>query len=96
MLLTKVKKSLRISGIIFDDEIQDVINAALMDLKISGVINQNQEDPLIIRAVITYAKANFGLDNKDSEKHGKAYEMIKTHLALSSEYNEVLWCGIAW
>lgn len=89
-MLEKLKQSLRISGNMFDAELQDLIDAALLDLKISGVSNLNIYDHLIMRAVITYAKANFGIDNKDSEKYQKAYDMIKVHLSLSGDYNGVI------
>ena len=41
---------------------------------------------LIKRAIILYCKANFGLDNKDSEKYNKSYDLLKQHLALSGDY----------
>ena len=68
-MLESIKKSLRISGAIFDTEIQELMNAALADMKLSGISCQNVQDPLIRRAVTIYCKANFGLDNKDSEKY---------------------------
>jgi len=85
-MLTKVKKALRISNTTFDDEIQDLIDGALSDLQLSGVVNVVETDSLIIRAVVTYCKANFGWDNPDSEKLQMSYEMLKQHLTLSGEY----------
>ena len=87
-MLEKVKLALRISNTVFDAEIEDLIEAACMDLKIAGVVIINIDDPLIMRAVIIYCKANFGLDNKDSEKYQKSYDMLKQHLALCGDYNE--------
>jgi len=85
-MLAKVKKYLRITNIAFDDEIQDLIDGALSDLQLSGVVNVVETDSLIIRAVVTYCKANFGWDNPDSEKLQMSYEMLKQHLTLSGEY----------
>jgi len=85
-MLTKVKKALRISNAAFDDEIQDLIDGALSDLQLSGVVNVVKTDALIIRAVTTYCKANFGWDNPDAEKLQMSYEMLKRHLTLSGEY----------
>ena len=49
--------------------------------------NLNEEDPLIIQAIKTYCKANFGLDNKDSEKYQKSYDLLKQSLSLCGDYN---------
>ena len=78
-MLEKVKLALRIKSNSLDLEIQDLIESAKADLNISGVKNLDEEDPLIIQAVKTYCKANFGLDNKDSEKYQKSYDMLKQH-----------------
>ncbi|MFD1176869.1 head-tail connector protein [Paenibacillus puldeungensis] len=89
MLLEKIKKALRVSSIAFDEEISDLISAAQQDLKLSGVMGEkaiSETDPLIIRAVTVYCKANFGFDNPDAEKLQESYKMIKTHLTLSAEY----------
>lgn len=59
-MLEKVKLALRITTTAFDGEIEDLISAALADLGIAGVITEEQDDPLITRAVITFCKANFG------------------------------------
>lgn len=86
-MLEKVKLALRIKSNSLDLEIQDLIESAKADLNISGVKNLDEEDPLIIQAVKTYCKANFGLDNKGSEKYQKSYDMLKQHLSLCGEYN---------
>lgn len=86
-MLNKIKQSLRITHNALDIEVQDLIDAARADLHISGVLKLDDEDPLIIRAITVYSKANFGLDNADSEKYQESYNSLKTHLALSGEYN---------
>lgn len=86
-MLQKIKKSLRIINDQFDDELQDLIDAALLDLKLSGVVNNLPDDKLILRAVTLYCKAQFGLENQESEKYQASYEYLKSHLSLSGEYN---------
>lgn len=86
-MLEKIKQALRIKSKAFDGEIQDLIESAKMDLRISGVTRINEDDPLISQAVKVYCKANYGLDNKDSEKYQKSYDMLKQHLSLCGEYN---------
>ena len=87
MLLEKVKLSLRIRSDLLDLDILELIESAKADLSISGVKSLNEDDPLIIQAVKTYCKANFGLDNKDSEKYQRAYDNLKQHLSLCGDYN---------
>ena len=60
-MIERVKLALRITTYAFDQEIADLIDAALRDLGIAGVTNDDITDPLIIRAVVTYCKCNFGL-----------------------------------
>jgi len=86
-MLESMKLALRIKSSAFDLEILDLINAAKLDLRLSGIIKINEEDPLILQAVKIYCKANFGLDNKDSEKYQASYESLKQHLSLCGDYN---------
>ena len=86
-MLPKIKQSLRITHSELDGEISDLIDAAKLDLSISGIVNLPENDPLILRAVILYAKANFGLSNDESEKFLKGYTSLKIHLALCGDYN---------
>ena len=88
-MLNNVKQSLRIKNTSFDTEVLDLIDAAKIDLKISGVNRIDTEDPLIKRAITIYVKANFGWDNPDSEKLQNSYNMLKQHLSLSGDYNVV-------
>lgn len=88
-MLEKVKKTLRITSNAFDEEVQDLIMAARDDLKLAGVAPEkadSETDPLIVRAITVYAKANFGFDNPDAERLQESYNMIKCHLTLSQEY----------
>ena len=86
-MLDKVKLALRVSGTVFDLEIQDLIDAAKLDLQISGVVKIDEEDALIQRAIIVYCKANFGYDNNEAERFQKSYDMLKQHLSLAGDYN---------
>ena len=88
-MLYKVKTALRIKTAAFDDdEIKPIIEACLLDLRLGGVNKVNEDDPLIQRAVVLYAKAHFGF-SEDSEKYGQAYEHLKAALALSGDYNAI-------
>lgn len=90
-LLDDVKLALRISNTAFDGELGDLIESAEADLGLSGVLDTNitDTDPLIKRAIITYCKANFGIENSNAEKYQKSYEAIRNHLSLSGDYNGI-------
>ena len=79
----------RLTSTAFDGEIVDLIRAAREDLALGGVLPeraQDEEDPLIKRAVMNYIKAEFGLDNEDAEKFRAVYERLKVSLTMSSDY----------
>lgn len=93
-MLDKVKLALRISGNAFDDEVTDLINAAIADLRLVGIIVPETEgstasavDPLISRAIVLYAKAEFGC-NDDAERYRNAYDYLKCALSLAGDYIE--------
>lgn len=86
-LIDDVKVNLRIKSTAFDvSEIQPIIDACKADLKLSGVNKIKENDPLIERAIVLYAKANFGY-SEDSDKFMQAYTALKDSLALSGDYN---------
>lgn len=88
-MLEKVKMALRIKTDKLDTDILDLIESAKVDLSISGVRKVDVGDPLIQQAIKVYCKANFGLDNKDSEKYQKSYDLLKQSLSLCGDYNVV-------
>lgn len=93
-ILDDVKVALRIAATTndFDTEIQDLINAAIADLKMAGVVADKavDSDALIKRAIVTYCKSHFGYDNPDAERFLESYLMLKRHLVLSVDYTEAV------
>ena len=83
-----LKLHLRISTDALDVEVQDLMDAAELDLELSGVdpVKIVDTDPLIRRAITVYCKAHFGYDNPDHDRLLKAYEMLKMHLTLAGDY----------
>ncbi|MGM9923340.1 MAG: head-tail connector protein [Bacillus sp. (in: firmicutes)] len=89
-MLDAVKLALRITHEYLDSEISDLIEAARHDLTLSGVLAKkttDDKDPLIKRAIITYVKANFLTDGNEAERFQQSYNLLKTHLTLSGDYN---------
>lgn len=86
-MLEKVKLALRIKTNAFDGEINDLINAALADLAAAGITNQDKEDPLVIRAVVTFCRANFG-SPADYDKMKTSYDEQKAMMQMATGYTE--------
>lgn len=92
-ILDKIKLSLRVSTDTFDQEITELIDAGLKDLKIAGVNYSDDEvDPLILRAVTTYCKMNFGdVESDQSYDRLKAsYDEQKAQMQMATGYTDWL------
>lgn len=84
-LIEKAKLRLRkMSADTLDEDVEQLIDVALADLKRIGVRSsyldlENIKDPLIIEAALIYANANFGNPENRSELM-EAYDMICTKI----------------
>ncbi len=89
-MLDKVKLALRITTDAFDSELNDLIEAAYDDLGIAGITSVESDDPLIIRAVTTYCKLNFGSieDAKIYDRMKAAYDEQKAQLSMDSNHTD--------
>ena len=89
-MLEKCKNALGVTDPEYDDEIQDLIDAAEADLGIAGVIkNQAEEDPLIRRAVKTYVAMSFGAPENYMQLLA-SYETQKAQLMSATGYTDWL------
>ena len=59
-ILQAAKLALRITTTAFDEQISDLIDAALLDLETAGVTYVDPNDALVRQAVITYVRMHFG------------------------------------
>lgn len=84
-ILTAVKTALRITTTAFDDELNELILAALLDLKLAGISNQDTDDPLVRRAVITYCRLHFG-EPDDFDRLKKSYDEQKAQMSMATGY----------
>ena len=83
-ILEAVKLALRVSTDVFDNEINDLIEAAKSDLGIVGVENA-ESDPLVKRAVITYCRMYFGQPD-DFDRMKAAYDEQKAQMITATGY----------
>ena len=90
-MLDLVKVALRITSTAYDLELNQLIEAALLDLGLVDImpdlLTTSQTDALIRQAVVTYCAMRFGNpDNYDRLK--AAYYEQKAQLLISSGYTE--------
>ena len=83
--LTAVKTALRITTNAYDSEISTLIDAALLDMGIAGVTNDDDTDALVLRAIITYCRLNFGQPD-DYDKLKASYDEQKAQLGMATGY----------
>lgn len=91
-LLDKVKVACRVTTTAYDEELHDLISAALADIGITDVRPELLTDgqcikPLIQRAVITYCRLNFGQPD-DYDRLKKSYDEQKAQLLMNSTYTD--------
>lgn len=102
-LLDKVKVACRVTSTAYDDELNDLIHAALADIDITDVKDsllvlqnggadaENALLPLIQRAVITYCKMNFGFVQLEEHQYNRlkeSYDEQKAQLLMSTGYTD--------
>lgn len=100
-ILQKIKTALRITTDDFDTELTDLINACLLDLGIAGItvdsliVADTQSttfDNLLLRAVITYCRANFGDANgvEEYDRLKASYDEQKAQMQMATGYTDWL------
>lgn len=86
-LLERVKLSLRITTDAFDDELDQLIASAQLDLGIAGVIIPYCLDALVTQAIVTYCRMHFGQPD-DYDRIKKSYDEQKAQLQMSTGYTD--------
>lgn len=89
MLVEKCKLARHIKTSAFDEQIQDLIEAAKADMKRVGIVKVDEEDPLVSQAIVTYFLFHFGTPDPDTYDRLKAsYEQQRADLASSTGYTD--------
>lgn len=86
-MLEKVKMALRITTNAYNDELNDLISAAQIDLGIAGVVLPETLDAICQRAIITYCKLHFG-EPDDYDRLKASYDEQKAQLSMATGYTE--------
>lgn len=84
-MLDMVKLALRIVTDAFDDELNELIEAAQLDLGIAGVEIPDEIDAIVSRAIVTYCKMNFG-EPDQYDRLKASYDEQKAQLSMATGY----------
>lgn len=89
LTVTDVKRDLRISHAKLDDDIEQIMESARLDLAMSGV-DAMKDDALMDTAVKLYCRWQYGFCGKP-EQYERAYTALKQALSLCGDYNGGRW-----
>lgn len=79
-----IRKKMRISHAKMDNDINDNIKAARLDMSRAG-INESKDDALTDKAIELYCKAQFDYLGK-GEQFQKNYEKLRDSMTLTEKY----------
>ena len=86
-MLAKVKLALRVTTTAYDNDLNDLIDAAKIDLGIAGVSLPSTLDAICERAIITYCKLHFlGLSDNEWDRLKASYDEQKAQLTMATGY----------
>lgn len=84
-ILEAVRMALRRNTEAYDEELREMIDAAVFDLQLTNIDIAEESDPLVRRAIITYVCMNQpGVDDYDRLK--ASYDEQKAQLSMASRY----------
>lgn len=91
-MLEIIKKRCYIMTNVFDDEIESLISAGIIDCIQSGISEKvfekknNEYDNQVINCLVAFVKANRGNDRSDTEIYMKMYESYRDKMTLEDDY----------
>lgn len=80
-LVAQAKKARRITTNAFDDEVNRLLESAMLDLGVAGVEVPEPMDALVSQAAITYFMANFG-EPENYDRLKASYDEQKAQLSM--------------
>lgn len=85
-ILLKVKRTIGISHNKKDDDILDDIEACLADLRACGILDPQETDSLVLRAIKLYCKGHYTEDPAKSAQYLERYDALKGALQSTTGY----------
>lgn len=86
-LKQSAKLALRITTDAFDEQVSDLLEAALLDLGVAGVVVPDTIDAIVKQAAITYVRLHFGQPD-DYDRLKASYDEQKAQLSMCSGYTD--------
>ena len=86
-LIEKAKMAKRITTDKFDDEVDRLLDAAMLDLGVAGVTLPDSVDALVEQAAITYCVMNFG-EPANYDRLKRSYDEQKAQLSTCTGYTQ--------
>lgn len=84
--IIKIKVGLRISHDKLDEDIQADIDACLADLRVCGIIDPRETDPLIFNAIKLWCRSLYTDDTAKAAEWLRRYEALKACLQMAEGY----------
>ena len=84
--LFKINTALRISHNVLDSDIMGDIDACISDLKVCGIIEPQETDPLIMNAVKLWCRSLYTDDTGKGAEYLRRYEALKACLMMAEGY----------
>lgn len=87
--MTRMKTALRTTTTDADleQEINDIVNAFVLDAKLAGVTNDDLDDPLVWMAAVTFVRLKFGSPD-EYDRLKQAYDEQKAQMSMATGYTE--------
>lgn len=86
-LVAAAKLAARIKTTAFDDQVEMLLDAALLDMGVAGVVVPAELDPIVTQAAITYFLMNFGQPD-EYDRLKRSYDEQKAQLATCTGYTD--------
>lgn len=86
-LVDAAKLANRMKTNAFDAEVNRLLDAALLDLGVAGVVVPEEIDALVTTAAVTYFRMNFG-EPSDYDRLKRSYDEQKAQLATCTGYTD--------
>lgn len=90
-MINAAKLAKRLTTTAFDQQVSDLLDAALLDMGVAGVEIPANQDALVQQAAITYFLMNFGQPD-DYDRLKKSYDEQKAQLSTCTGYT--VWTGL--
>lgn len=84
--IAKIKTDLRITHSVLDSELSDQIDSCLADLRMCGIGEPYEDDPLVLNCLKLWCRANYTTETGPADAYMNRYNALKSSLMMASGY----------